>query len=298
MPQELAPSVTKTAAWMAAERAIESKRPDALIRDPLAEYFATGEGWQVYKRFGIGGPNAFVPIRAKFFDEFLKDSVLSRGVRQIVILGAGYDARAYRLNWPEGTVLFEVDHPQLIARKQEILSRVRVAPRCDRRVVGIDLAGSWEQALLNEGFDPNLPTSWVGEGLLLYLEDESAAHLMQTARKLSHESSRFALDIVDEDVLQDKVSQVDLKIMRKAGMFWTFGTGEPELFLSQCGWKADLVVQPGEEGANFRKLAVEPVPRDEHGPSRAFYIVASAASASAIAPVPEPESQEVVADPA
>ena len=90
-------------------------------------------------------------------------------MRQIVIPAAGLDSRAYRLAWPDGTVVFELDQPQVLEFKHEVLAGSGDAPTAERREIAVDLRDDWPQALRRSGFDPSRPSAWIVEGLLVYL---------------------------------------------------------------------------------------------------------------------------------
>src|SRR5215831_9736049 len=135
--------ISRTARLTAAARARESRRPDRLFDDPLAEALAGSEGFAFMERFEsaarpaasvpAGNDNPYIAIRSRFFDDFLTGAVASEGApRQIVLVAAGLDTRAFRLEWPAGTKLYELDRPELLEAKQEILDRARATPRCPR----------------------------------------------------------------------------------------------------------------------------------------------------------------------
>lgn len=127
-------TLTSTAHWTAAVRALESSRPDHLFEDPWATALAgeIGSAW-------IQGqpPKSVTPIvlRTRYFDDYLKRITESSGVRQIVLLGASLDTRAFRLNWPNGTTLYEVDQSVLFEYKDRILQERVARPKCRRVVV-------------------------------------------------------------------------------------------------------------------------------------------------------------------
>ncbi|EUA52618.1 methyltransferase, TIGR00027 family protein [Mycobacterium xenopi 3993] len=80
-----------------------------------------------------------------------------------MILASGLDSRAYRLAWPAGTVVFEVDQPQVVDFKTATLAELGAQPTADRRTVAIDLRNDWPGALQEAGFDPACPTAWIAE---------------------------------------------------------------------------------------------------------------------------------------
>ena len=114
------------------------------------------------------------------------------GVRQAVILAAGLDARAYRLPWPDGTTVYELDQPEVIAFKTDTLAELGAEPKADRRTIAIDLRDDWPKALLDNGFDPTQPTAWIAEGLLIYLPPEAQDLLFDRINELSAPGSRVA----------------------------------------------------------------------------------------------------------
>lgn len=187
-----------TALMVAAARAIETHRPDALARDEYAEHFvrATGAcaGWPVHPDDVPGGDadplwgrlGRYFGLRTRVFDDHLLRQAAA-GARQVVLLGAGLDTRAYRLPWPPGCTVFEIDHEDVLAFKQHVLDGVDTPdaqPRAARVTVAADLRLDWIPALRTAGFDAAYPTAWLAEGLLLYLP--SAAERRLTAAVDAH----------------------------------------------------------------------------------------------------------------
>ncbi len=189
---EITESVGATALGVAAARAAETAQPDPLIRDPFAYLLvcAAGPEWaelasgsspwygdddrggrEEQDRLGkLIDENArnYQAVRTHFFDDFF--GAASRdGVRQVVILAAGLDSRAYRLDWPAGTMVFEIDQPKVLAYKGATLDGHGAVPKATRHAVGVDLRDDWPAALIDAGFDPRRPTAWLAEGLLPYL---------------------------------------------------------------------------------------------------------------------------------
>ena len=123
-------------------------------------------------------------------------------------MAAGLDARAYRLPWPDGTVVFEVDQPDVIEFKTKTLAELGAKPTADRRTVAIDLRDDWPQALLDTGFNPNSPTAWIAEGLLIYLPPQAQDLLFDNINELSAPGSRLATEhIPDSSMFGDERSQ-------------------------------------------------------------------------------------------
>ena len=132
-------------------------------------------------------------VRTKFFDDFFTEATAA-GIRQVVILASGLDSRAYRLQWPAGTVVYEVDQPQVIEFKTQTLADIGAEPTTDRRAVAIDLRFDWPAALKKAGFDEAQPTAWSAEGLFGYLPPEAQDRLIDTITELSAPGSRFATE--------------------------------------------------------------------------------------------------------
>ncbi len=206
---DLASSVGVTATMVAAARAVATRGPDPLINDQFAEPLVRAVGVDFFTRMASGelsphdldddaakGLRRFadaMAIRTEYFDNFFLDATAA-DIRQAVILESGLDSRPYRLPWPAGTVVFEVDQPQVIAFKTATLAQLGAQPTADRRAVAIDLRGDWPTALADAGFDPGRPTAWIAEGLLGYLTAEAQNRLLDRITALSTPGSRFATE--------------------------------------------------------------------------------------------------------
>src|SRR5918997_3953174 len=159
-----------TSRWVAAARARESERPSRLFDDPLAAALAGSEGFawldHMERAQPWGGPALYVVVRTRFFDDFLLRASWGTGARQVVLLAAGMDARAFRLDWPPGTRLYELDRPEVIDAKDAIASRAGAHPTCERRAISVDLGRlSWSEALLSAEYETQEPSVWLTEGL-------------------------------------------------------------------------------------------------------------------------------------
>jgi methyltransferase (TIGR00027 family) len=152
-----------------------------------------------------------------------------------VILASGLDARAYRLDWPAGTTLFEVDQPEVIAFKTRTLAELGAEPTTDRRTVAIDLRNDWPAALIEAGFDKNQPTAWIAEGLLGYLPPEAQDRLLDNISALSADGSRLATEAIPDmsDVDHDQAREM----MRKATEKWRAHGFDLEF--SELGYEGD-----------------------------------------------------------
>jgi len=202
---DITESVGATALGVALARAAESASENPLFDDPYAQLFidaATAAGWS--SPFAGGAPGsvqaqrirmvwAYAAARTKWFDEFFA-AAGAAGIRQVVILAAGLDARAWRLPWPDGTVVFEIDQPKVLAFKEETLAAHDIQPAARHVGVPIDLRQDWPEALRQNGFDPAKPTAWLAEGLLPYLPADAQDLLFDRIHGLSAPGSRVAVE--------------------------------------------------------------------------------------------------------
>lgn len=208
---DVASSVGATATLVAAGRAIASTEPHGLIDDPYAATLVRAVGIDFFTKMIDGdldltgiAPEAAkraranideMAVRTKFFDEYLL-AATATGVRQVVILASGLDSRAYRLNWPAGTVVYEIDQPDVIDFKTNTLAGIGAEPTTERRTVSIDLREDWPTALKSAGFDPGAPAAWLAEGLLIYLPPDAQDRLFDVIDGLSAPGSTVATEYV------------------------------------------------------------------------------------------------------
>jgi methyltransferase (TIGR00027 family) len=206
---DLASSVGATATMVAAQRALAHR--EKLIDDPYAEPLVRAVGVDLFNRMLDGDLDltdvepGFTPLRAaegmavrtRFFDKMFTDAA-DAGVRQAVILAAGLDARGYRLPWPDGTTVYEVDQPEVIEFKTTRLAGIGATPTATHRTVAIDLRDDWPKALKDNGFDPSQPTAWSAEGLLIYLPSDAQDKLFDNITELSAPGSRLATEHVPD----------------------------------------------------------------------------------------------------
>jgi len=206
---DLASSVGATATMVAAQRVLSHR--EQLIDDPYAEPLVRAVGVSfmnqlldgeisfedVDPRFTVRRAAEGMAVRTRFFDQMFTDAA-KHGVGQAVILAAGLDARAYRLPWRDGTVVFEVDQPEVIEFKTQTLAGLGAAPKATRKVVAVDLREDWPKALLDNGFDPKQPTAWSAEGLLIYLPSDAQDKLFDNITALSAPGSRLATERVPD----------------------------------------------------------------------------------------------------
>src|SRR5271156_584158 len=206
---DLASSVGATATMVAAARAVASGQSNAIINDPFAAPLVRAVGLDFFRRLvdgdiepaevydGSGKDMALetdsIAVRTRFFDDFFLNAARD-GIRQSAILAAGLDARAYRLAWPPGTVVYEVDQPKVVEFKTDTMARLGAEPTTERRTVSSDLREDWPTALRESGFDDTKPAAWSAEGLLMYLPPEAQDRLFAHITALSAPGSQLATE--------------------------------------------------------------------------------------------------------
>jgi methyltransferase (TIGR00027 family) len=254
----------------AAVRAAESRRTDRLFDDPLAEAFvaAAGRPW----RFPAKDEAAAAPfwttmadtmvVRTRFFDEYLA-LASTTGIDQFVALGAGLDTRAYRLDWPRAARLWEVDQPDVVSFKEQVLTAMAAVPRCRRMSLGADLRGDWPSTLRRAGFRPELPTAWIVEGPLVHLTADECDVLLGRLGELSAPDSRLGLSVTTEAMLDPSAKPAVLDALGdysvKVGTTWRSGSADdPAEWLAGHGWTA-RAYDPVQRGQAYgRRLAGVP----------------------------------------
>lgn len=220
---EITESVGATALGVAAARAAETESEDPLISDPFARVFldAAGEGlWNWFAAPDLPaeiveaqpdlvprmrGMVDYMAARTSFFDQFFLDATRA-GVHQVVILAAGLDSRAWRLPWPDGTTVYELDQPRVLEFKSSTLREHGAQPTCNLVPVPVDLRHDWPAALRQAGFDPSAPSAWSAEGLLPFLPAAAQELLFERVQALGAAGSRIAVEAPGSDFL-DEASQ-------------------------------------------------------------------------------------------
>ncbi len=265
MDEDMMNGVGKTARWTAAARARESSRSDRLFDDPYASLLAGPEGTELLRHFhttrASDEGNPFLPIRTRWFDDAIEKG-LAAGLVQVVGLGAGLDTRAYRLAWPAGTTVYEVDQSTVLSYKRAILDNANAAPQCGLRTVPVDLGDDWPAALAAAGHDPRVPTLWFTEGVLFYLPDKLAAEVVRRAAELSAPGSQLSVDLIGTGIYRFPYMRHFLRKLEDAGSPWQFGTDDPGGFLAENGWTVDVVTEPGRPGAEYGRWSSAANPLD------------------------------------
>ncbi|GLK99351.1 class I SAM-dependent methyltransferase [Dactylosporangium matsuzakiense] len=263
-----------SAFWIAAVRARETGRGAPLFIDPFAHDLAGDYGYATMAASErvAGGENAFIPVRVRWFDDLTMTSAAA-GVRQIVLLGAGLDTRAYRLDLPADADWYEVDRREIFQHKEPVLAEH--SPRCQRHIVIADLGGDWAEPLLHAGLDPAARTLWLAEGLFFYLTEPMIVDLLHTAAALCGPASIVAADIIGTAGLDAAAMRGYRDWCDRNGVPPPFGADDPAALLHAGGWRAEHITTPGAADANYGRLPIQPGGRQ---PGRTHLVTASLAT--------------------
>lgn len=251
---DIVTGVGATALGVAAGRAIETRR-GGLVVDPYAELFLAAaappvplpielDAVESRYRDHWDGLSTYMGVRSRFFDEFFV-AAGTAGVRQVVLLAAGLDARAYRLDWPDDAVVFELDAPKVLSFKDEVLDAADAAPTVVRHPVAVDLRDDWSIALRDSGFDPGRPTAWLAEGLLPFLPNDAKDSLFRRMHGLSATGSRIAAEhIADITAVLRHPRFIEMRDRFGVDMV-TLWPEQPDYrpaeWLSERGWTVEAV---------------------------------------------------------
>jgi methyltransferase (TIGR00027 family) len=257
---DLASSVGATATMVAAARALATEDTDPLIHDPFAAPLVRAVGIDFFTRVVDGeispppenggtrpelqGETDSLAVRTRFFDDFFTNAAAA-GIDQAVILAAGLDARAYRLGWPAGSVVYEVDQPKVVEFKTATMARLGAKPATERRTVSIDLREDWPTALRGSGFDDSKPAAWSAEGLLMYLPPKAQDRLFDHITALSAPGSRLATEYHPEggptmaeraQALNDRWARLGCEV-DMSGLFYEGERSNLVDYLSDRSWQ-------------------------------------------------------------
>ncbi len=254
---DITTSVGSTALFVAAARALEAQKPDPLAVDEYAEVFcrAVGGPWAdlldgnasghplTTTEFGIPFV-AFQAARTHYFDAYFRD-VAAAGVRQVVLLAAGLDSRAYRIDWAPGTTVFELDQPRVLEFKHETLAGHGAVAKAERREIAVDLRDDWPKALHDNGFDPDQPSAWIAEGLLIYLPAGAQEQLFTGIDSLASAGSHVAveegrpMDAAEFEVKLQEAKTIDDSRGQWYQMIYNEQHAPAAQWLSEHGWSAE-----------------------------------------------------------
>jgi methyltransferase (TIGR00027 family) len=247
-----------TSRWTASVRARESARADHLFEDPWAAALTGEEGaaWLDQRPEDSTIPMA---IRTRFFDDFLLGVSRQQAIRQVVLMAAGLDTRAFRLDWPAGTCLFELDQPEVLQYKEQVLRLAGARPACARQLLEADLTSPWQGKLLGSNFDARLPSVWLLEGFLFYLSNESITRVLDSVTGLAAPGSWMGFDIINSAMLTSTWTRPWVEMQASLGAPWIGTLDDPQAFLAQRGWQAALT-QAGAGDANYGRWRLPVLP--------------------------------------
>ena len=264
--------LASTAHWTAAVRAMENDRADRLFADPWAAALAGEQGavWLAQRP-----ADSVIPIvlRTRFFDDFLKRLASKEAIQQIVLLAAGLDTRAFRLTWPVGTQIFELDQPAVLHYKEQVLRSLDALPACGRKTIDVDLTSAWQAALVQAGFDLGRPSGWLLEGFLFYLPTEQVANILDEVSSLATPGSWLGFDIINSHVLTSPWTRPWVEMQASYGAPWIGSLDDPQAFLLERGWEV-VLSQAGQPEANFGRWKLPVIPVTQPDFPHNWYVVA------------------------
>lgn len=264
--------LASTAYWTAAVRARESAREDRLFNDPWAADLAGSAGLAWVEERAAENVVAMV-LRTRYFDDFLQCVAAEKGVRQIVLVAAGLDTRAYRLRWPEQTQIFELEQAAVLTYKAHILESVGANPTCEHHPIAVDLTTSWETALTAAGFDPQYPSVWLLEGFLFYLSPENLIRVLERAMNLAVTGSFVGFDIINSLTLTSPLTKAWVEMQANSGAPWIGTMDDPQAFLAARNWQA-TVTPLGAPPTNYDRWPGPVIPATIPGMPHLWFVTA------------------------
>jgi methyltransferase (TIGR00027 family) len=269
MSDVLAPAVVRgvadTALWVASFRALETRRPDALFRDPFAERLAGEHGFEIANNLREGNAQEWVWVaRTYLCDQFLSRKI-AQGADLVLNLAAGLDARPYRMELPSSLRWVEVDLPEIIDYKEQILREEKPCCRLDR--IRMDLSDrECRHKLFAELGRQASKIAVLAEGLLIYLSTEEVSSLAEDLADNTNFTS-WTIDLASP--MQLKLMQWTMgKQLGEAGAAFKFGPPEGPDFFGPLGWELEEIQGLLKTAAQFNRAPAKmlPVPPDPTGP--------------------------------
>jgi methyltransferase (TIGR00027 family) len=261
----------------AAHSALETELPRPLYRDAFARRLAGQVGWSAFAATQrarwpgyCSGPDPFIAIVTRFFDDALRNVVTQSKILQVVLLGVGMDTRAFRLTWPHSVTVYEVDRGETFEHKEAVLGQARARAACRRRLVASSSRGSWTAALLKAGFDRRQRSAVLIEDLL-YFDAAAAERLLRDVTALSTAGSWIGFALPTEQTLHSPFMTPFLQRLEAVGLpSWQFGVDDPDAWLATHGWVAKSVVAGAPE-ASYDRWPYAYVPRETPSIPRVFF---------------------------
>jgi methyltransferase (TIGR00027 family) len=268
---DIVSSVGYTALLVAGWRAVHALSAQPLVSDEYARYFieAANDPYlaNVLANPGTNDDQTAFPrlygTQTRFFDDFFTTAGVA-GVRQAVIVAAGLDSRAYRLDWPDGTTVFEVDLPKVLEFKRRVLDERGASPRARRAEVAADLRTDWPEPLKAAGFDPRRPSAWSVEGILPYLTDDAQNALFIRITELCAPGSRIAIGALGSRLDREQLDALEADhpgVNMSGDVNFSALTYEPMVdpaaWLAVHGWTVEPVRNTLELQADYGRIPPE-----------------------------------------
>jgi methyltransferase (TIGR00027 family) len=244
--------VSDTAFWIAYHRALETERPDALFRDPFAARLAGERGRRISDAMPTSRIVAWtVALRTRIIDDYIASAVRA-GIDTVLCLGAGLDARPYRLALPPDLRWIEADYPHVIDYKEDILRQETPACRLER--VKVDLAVAAERQILLDRVDASSQGVLIlTEGVIPYLSNDGAAALADALRSMRH-ARLWIVDYLSALAVRFRRRKRVSRAMQNAP--FKFAPGDWFAFFDQRGWRVKEIRYYPEEAMRYAR----PVP--------------------------------------
>ena len=213
---------------------------------------------------------------ASFFDNFLQRITSQEAIQQVVLLAAGLDTRAFRLTWPAGMQIFELDQPAVMQYKEQVLRSLDAQLACGRKMIEVDLTNAWQASLVQAGFDLDRPSVWLLEGFLFYLPNERITQILDEVSDLAAPGSWLGFDINNSAVLTSPWTRLWVDMQASYGAPWIGSLDDPKAFLAERGWEVALS-QAGQPEANHGRWKLPVIPVTQPDMPHNWYVVAKKA---------------------
>ncbi|HXM23683.1 MAG TPA: SAM-dependent methyltransferase [Terriglobales bacterium] len=253
-PDSAVRNISDTARWVAYFRARETQRPDALFHDPYAKRLAGERGFQIANTLPEGNKHEWAWVaRTYLFDEFLRREIQD-GADLVVNLAAGLDARPYRMRLPSTLLWVEVDLPEIVGYKEEILAIEK--PGCHLERIRLDLSDRPARRALFAELDRRATKIVVlTEGLLIYFTAEQVGSFARDLAGGAHFRS-WIIDLASPGQLK-LMQRTTGKQLSEAGAAFKFGPLEGPNFFVPHGWEPKDVQGLLKTAAQFKRPPVE-----------------------------------------
>lgn len=249
--ESLIRNISDTARWVAAYRARESERPDAVFHDPFARKLAGERGEQIVRSMPLGSDNGWPMVtRTYVIDEMVMDQV-AQGVDTVMNLAAGLDTRPYRLKLPPSLRWVEVDLPEILTYKEDILRGE--TPVCSLERIRLDLSDVDARCeLFAQLGEKSRKALILTEGLLIYLPPEEVGKLAQDLA-VPRSFNRWVLDLASPGLLRMLEKRMTANLKETAP--FRFAPEEGPEFFARFGWKVADVRSLLKTAARLKRLA-------------------------------------------